>query len=283
MRVLPYLLLTPVCLALLGTPAHAGEMVESHGYRIELPSGFTEDSNLEESGRRRIRSRLGHLPIDGTPAVRTYTHGDGARPDATITFSRIALEHPVTTLNELGIANMQTLREKLPVGFDFQSREVDGRIGIEMKFDATVGDGERTARLLVVACTDYAVVVVLASVDGAFADAQPTWDRMTATVKIVPGMSRMLMVLLFAAGGLGLLLLLSRLGTLLGGRKVPAPTDHFMARERDRLERPTEAGKSFGGPVSPLDPSRTDRAPRTLPPAPKGLRNTASNSKKWER
>ncbi len=299
-----------LCFALslvIATPALAGEKIEGDGYEVRLPDGFKEMLSIENAGNMKVTSRFGNLPIDGMPEIKAYTIGNDMRPDGMVMLARINLTRSITSVEELGMNQIEKLKSRMPEGMTIQATKVGTYHAIEMSMVTEAYEGDRTARVLSIAAGDYVVVVMLDTSDQAFPNASQMWSTMTGTLKIEPGVNKLLLFGLVGVGGLLALFFLAKVGSRsthdtpeytgrfkrseVGGEAIdtgpgfaPREAPQYGKRPKVLSSRPAPASFASGGETAPVrqptSPAVT-RPPAQASPGRPGLRATRPDSGHW--
>jgi len=318
-RLLETLLLVTALSATWAVPAIAGEVVEGDGYEVRLPAGFQEALSIENSGGLRIKSRFGNLPVEGMPEIKAFIAGSSAAPSGMIMLARVNLSRAITTAEELGLDRVDELKEQLPEGADIRATSVAGHSAIELIIHQDGYEGARTARVASIAAGKYVVVVMLETSDEAHGDTTAIWSTMLASMKVEPGMNKLLLFGIVGVVGLAGLWFLGRIRSR-PAHEVPTYTGRFKredsvdtgvaftpratietgVRPKVLTNRPaaemaamgaTRAGlgvaRPAGGPAGGMAPIRIPTSPAVTRPAPSapaprtGLRRTRPDTGRW--
>jgi len=290
----------------LAGPALAGETIEGDGYQVRIPDGFTELMSIENTGNMHVTSRFGNLPMDGMPELKAYTRGDARHPDGLIILARVNLTRSITSARELGLGQIERMRERLPEGADVHATKVGSHDALEIRAPHESEDGDRTMHVLSVAAGDYVVVLSMDTSDETLGDSGALWQTMVASLEVEPGMNKLLLFGLIGLVGLLALFLLGKVGSRNtsatpdytgrfkrfqeGGIGTPDTTPGFPPREhaeygrRPRVlpARPAPfAGDAPTAPArTPTSPAVTRPAPHATPPRP-GLKATRPHTGRW--
>lgn len=286
----------------IATPALAGEKVDGDGYELRIPDGFKEMLSIESAGDIKVTSRFGNLPIDGVPEIKAYTIGSDMRPDGLIMLARVNLTRSITSVEELGMDQIEKLKASMPAGMTIQTTMVGKYHAIELTMASEAYEGNRTARVLSIAAGDYVVVVRMETSDEAFPDAAQMWGAMTGSLKIEPAMNKFLLFGLVGVGGLLALFLLAKVGSRPthetpdytgrfkrfqeGGEELDtgpgfAPREAPQYGKRPKVLTTRSASDGNAAPLrKPTSPAVTRPAAHSAPGRP-GLRATRPDSGQW--
>jgi len=312
-------LLILACSVMLAAPAQAGEHIEGSGWELVLPDGFVEALSMEGGGKFNMASRFGTLPVEGVPEIKAFIAGDESMPSGVIVITKIALTKSVETSDELGMKDVDKIREQLPDDVSIAATTVGEYGAIEMRFGGDAMDDEQTSHVLAIACGDYVVVIMMMTQDEDYPSPDAMWSALKSTVKIDPPMNKLLLFGLIGFGAMGALWLLNRVGTrqvhnipehsgrfrgspdsadlgsgALGGLEQYTPVKTGVRPSRLPSSRPKFEGEAgapppMGRPMSapaqaPSEPQAAPAAARSeaaKAQAPSGLRSTRRATGRW--
>jgi hypothetical protein len=238
-------------------PALADDKVEGDGYEFRLPPGFTEVMSMENSGSMRVKSTFGCLPVEGMPEMKAYMAGGGTSPDGVIVVARVNLSRKITTAGELGLDQMEKMKEQLPDGVDIHATTIGGCEAVEITLQQEDYNGSRTSRIASIAGGDYVVVLMMTTSDEAYSTSAMMWSSLTSSMKVEPGINKLLLFGIVGVAGLFGLWWLSRVSSR-PTHEIPAVTGRF---KRDGAA-PTGPG------LPPRDKLEVGKRPKVLSSRP---------------
>ncbi len=250
-------LLTLALSLALATPAWAGEVVDGDGYEFKLPPGFTELMSMENNGTMRFKVNKSCMPIDGVPEVKAYVAG--GQMEGFLIAARMDLTRKVEKLADLGMDQSDKWQDDLPEGVtaDVRPTTVGGRDAVEVTMHLEDFTGAKTMRVICVTGGDYMVMLMLMTSDEAFPNAATKWASMISSLKVEPGINKMLLFGLVGAAGL--------FGLMFLGRFKSRPT-HDIPDYTGRFKKDGDAPTGPGFP--PRDSLEVGKRPKVLASRP---------------
>lgn len=250
-------LLTLTLALAFAVPAIAEEKVEGDGYELRLPPGFTEVMSVENSGSWKVKSSFGCLPVDGVPEMKIFMAGDAGNPDGIIVVARVNLSRKITTAGELGLDQLEKFKEQMPEGADIHAATIGGCDAVEITVQQEDFNGSRTMRMASIAGGDYVVVVMMVTSDQAYSTSAMMWSSLTTSMKIEPGINKLLLFGIVGVLGMFGLWWLSRVSSR-STQDLPSYTGRF---KRDQ-DAPTGPG------FEPRGPAEVGKRPKVLASRP---------------
>ena len=187
----------------LAAPALAGEKVEGDGYEFRLAPGFTEMMSMEGGGgmKMNMKASFGCLPVEGMPEMKAYMAG-GSQLSGMVMVARVNLTRKITTAGELGLDQIEKLKSQMPDGVDIRATKVGGCDAVEITVQQEDYSGDRTTRMVSIAGGDYVVVLLMTTSDEAFPNSTAMWSSMITSMKVEPGINKLLLFGIVGVAGL---------------------------------------------------------------------------------